>query len=123
MKSGLILAAAGLALSVCAAQGGSFGNAPWCAVQNLGAGDVVWDCEFRTAEECAPNVIADAATAQVLIRLVGPSDETRKAVEQAAAGLAEVDFTLEIPFVRMRKIEGLDTMVAAFTTDIPALDQ
>jgi acetylornithine deacetylase len=71
----------------------------------------------------APNVIADAATAQVLIRLVGPSDETRKAVEQAAAGLAEVDFTLEIPFVRMRKIEGLDTMVAAFTTDIPALDQ
>src|SRR5277367_7107781 len=36
----------------------------------------------------APNVIADAATAQVLIRLVGPSDQTRKAVEQAAAGLA-----------------------------------
>src|SRR5271170_4794882 len=35
----------------------------------------------------APNVIADAAAAQVLIRLVGPSDETRKAVEQAAAGL------------------------------------
>jgi acetylornithine deacetylase len=71
----------------------------------------------------APNVIADAATAQVLIRLVGPSDETRRAVEQAAAGLAEVEFTLEIPFVRMRKIEGLETMVAAFTTDIPALDQ
>ncbi len=71
----------------------------------------------------APNVIADAAVAQVLIRLVGPSDETRKAVEQAAAGLAEVEFTLEIPFIRMRKVEGLDTMVAAFTTDIPALSQ
>ncbi len=71
----------------------------------------------------APNVIADAATAQVLIRLVGPSDETRKAVEQAAAGLAEVEFTLEIPFIRMRQVEGLDTMVAAFTTDIPALSQ
>jgi acetylornithine deacetylase len=71
----------------------------------------------------APNVIADAASAQVLIRLVGPSEETRKAVEQAAAGLAEVEFTLEIPFIRMRQIEGLDTMVAAFTTDIPALDQ
>jgi aspartate/methionine/tyrosine aminotransferase len=24
----------------------------------LGAGDVVWDCEFRSAEECAPHVIA-----------------------------------------------------------------
>jgi acetylornithine deacetylase len=71
----------------------------------------------------APNVIADAASAQVLIRLVGPSEETRKAVEQAAAGLAEVEFTLEIPFIRMRQIEGLDTMVAAFTTDIPALNQ
>src|SRR3984957_12474723 len=71
----------------------------------------------------APNVIADAASAQVLIRLVGPSDETRKALEQAAAGLAEMEYVLEIPFVRMRKIEGLETMVAAFTTDIPALDQ
>jgi acetylornithine deacetylase len=71
----------------------------------------------------APNVIADAASAQVLIRLVGPSDETRKALEEAAAGLAEMEYVLEIPFVRMRKIEGLDTMIAAFTTDIPALDQ
>jgi acetylornithine deacetylase len=71
----------------------------------------------------APNVIADAASAQVLIRLVGPSEEVRKAVEQAAAGLVEVEYILEIPFIRMRRIEGLDTMVAAFTTDIPALDR
>jgi acetylornithine deacetylase len=69
----------------------------------------------------APNVIADAASAQVLVRLVGSSAETRKAIEQAIAGLAEVEFTLEIPFIRMRQVEGLETMVAAFTTDIPAL--
>jgi acetylornithine deacetylase len=69
----------------------------------------------------APNVIADAAAAQVLVRLVGPSEETRAAMELAVAGLAEVEFTLEIPFIRMRKVEGLETMVAAFTTDIPAL--
>jgi acetylornithine deacetylase len=69
----------------------------------------------------APNVIADIAGAQVLIRLVGPSEETRRAIEQAVAGLAEVEFTLEIPFIRMREVEGLETMVAAFTTDIPAL--
>jgi hypothetical protein len=50
--------AAVMGAGVPAAQAGSFGNAPWCAVQNLGAGDVVWDCEFRTAEECAPHVIA-----------------------------------------------------------------
>jgi acetylornithine deacetylase len=69
----------------------------------------------------APNVIADAANAQVLVRLVGPSESTRKAIEEAVAGLAEVEFTLEIPFIRMRQVEGLETMVAAFTTDIPAL--
>jgi len=69
----------------------------------------------------APNVIADTAEAHALVRLVGPSHEVRAAIENAVAGLATVDFTLEIPFVRMRKIEGLDTMVAAFTTDIPAL--
>jgi acetylornithine deacetylase len=69
----------------------------------------------------APNVIADIAGAQVLVRLVGPSEPTRKAMEQAVAGLAEVEFTLEIPFIRMREVEGLETMVAAFTTDIPAL--
>jgi acetylornithine deacetylase len=69
----------------------------------------------------APNVIADAASAAVLVRLVGPSEETRRAIEQAVAGLAEVEFTLEIPFMRMRQVDGLDTMVAAFTTDVPAL--
>jgi acetylornithine deacetylase len=71
----------------------------------------------------APNVIADHAEAQVLIRLVGPAEETRAAVLKAAEGLADVDFSLEIPFQRMRKIEGLPTMIAAFTTDIPWLDR
>jgi acetylornithine deacetylase/succinyl-diaminopimelate desuccinylase-like protein len=69
----------------------------------------------------APNVIADAAEAQVLVRLVGPSEPTRRALEAAVAGLAEIDFTLEIPFMRLKAVEGLDTMIAAFTTDVPAL--
>ena len=69
----------------------------------------------------APNVIADHAEAQMLIRLVGPSDETKAAVLKAVEGLAEAEFTLEIPFRRFRAIEGLPTMVAKFTTDIPFL--
>jgi acetylornithine deacetylase len=69
----------------------------------------------------APNVIADEASAQVLVRLVGPSEQTRAALVAAAAPHAEVDFTLEIPFVRLRAVDGLPTMVAAFTTDVPAL--
>jgi acetylornithine deacetylase len=69
----------------------------------------------------APNVIADKAEAQVLVRLVGDSAPVRAALLEAAAGLAEVDFTLEIPFVRLRAVEGLPTMIAKFTTDIPQL--
>jgi acetylornithine deacetylase len=69
----------------------------------------------------APNVVADKAEAQVLVRLVGDSAPVKAALQQAAAGLAEVDFTLDVPFVRLRAIEGLPTMVAKFSTDIPQL--
>lgn len=69
----------------------------------------------------APNVIADQARAQVLYRLVGPAEPLRKEIEQAVSGLARADFVLEIPFVRLRTLEALPTMVAAFTTDIPWL--
>jgi acetylornithine deacetylase len=69
----------------------------------------------------APNVIADKAEAQVLVRLVGDSEPVRAALVEAAGDLAEVDFTLEIPFVRLRAVEGLPTMIAKFTTDIPKL--
>lgn len=69
----------------------------------------------------APNVIPDRAKAQLLYRLVGPSKKLREEVRAAVGELARVDFTLEIPFKRLRKIEDLPSMVAAFTTDIPAL--
>jgi acetylornithine deacetylase len=69
----------------------------------------------------APNVIADHAAAQLMIRLVGPSDETRQAIEAAVEGLAILDYRLEIPFMEFRHIEGIPTMVAAFTTDVPWL--
>ncbi|MES2393397.1 MAG: M20/M25/M40 family metallo-hydrolase [Acidobacteriota bacterium] len=69
----------------------------------------------------APNVIADKAEAHLLIRLVGPADETKAAIVDAAAGRCNVEFSLELPFVQMRALEGFDTMVAKFTTDIPSL--
>lgn len=69
----------------------------------------------------ATNVIADHAEAHILVRLVGPSEPVRKAILDAVGDLAEVHFTLDLPFMRMRQLDGLPTMVAAFTTDIPAL--
>jgi len=69
----------------------------------------------------APNVIADEAEAQVLIRLVSSSEPVRARVLEAAAGLAEVVFTLDLAFVRLRAVPGLPTMIAKFATDIPQL--
>ncbi len=69
----------------------------------------------------APNVISDHAGANLLIRLVGPTDELRRQIVAAVAGMAEVNFVLEIPFMEFGTVPGIDTMVAAFTTDIPAL--
>jgi acetylornithine deacetylase len=69
----------------------------------------------------APNVIADQAEAHILIRLVEDGDSTMAAIIAAATGRCEVNFTLKLPFVQMRALEGFDTMVAKFTTDIPSL--
>jgi acetylornithine deacetylase len=69
----------------------------------------------------APNVIPDKAKAHLLYRLIGPTAELRREIEHAVAGLANVEFILEIPFLRLRTLDGLPTMIAAFTTDIPAL--
>ena len=69
----------------------------------------------------APNVIADHAEAQLLIRLVTDSAPVREKILEAAKGLAEVSFTLDLAFVRLTAVEGLPTMIAKFATDIPQL--
>jgi acetylornithine deacetylase len=71
----------------------------------------------------APNVIADKAEAHLLIRLVGPSEEIRQAILTTVGDRAEVEFSLDLPFVRMRKVGDLPTMIAKFTTDIPSLTE
>ena len=69
----------------------------------------------------APNVIPDHAAAQLLFRLIGPTQELRQQVSEAVKGKAEANFTLEIPYMKLGTVPGIETMVAAFTTDIPAL--
>jgi len=69
----------------------------------------------------APNVIADKAEAHILIRTVGPSDDVKEAVTRVVAGRAAITFSLDMSFVRMRKVGELPTMIAKFATDIPSL--
>ena len=69
----------------------------------------------------APNVIPDYAHADLLYRLVGSSHDLRRQIIAVAGDRVQVTFPLELPFLRLRTVEGLPTMIAAFTTDIPKL--
>ncbi|HEX7958404.1 MAG TPA: M20/M25/M40 family metallo-hydrolase [Terriglobales bacterium] len=69
----------------------------------------------------APNVIPDHAKAQLLYRLVGPTQQLREQIKKTVGDLAQAEFRLEIPYMKFRRIPELPTMIAAFTTDIPAL--
>jgi len=68
----------------------------------------------------APNVVADEAKADIMIRLVGDPTATKEALHRAAEGRAELREVIEIPAVRLNALDGIETTVVAFTTDIPA---
>ncbi len=68
----------------------------------------------------APNVIADVASAEILVRLVGDSTETKQAIAHAVKGRADLLEVLEIPALHLGSLDGLETTVVAYTTDIPA---
>ena len=55
-----MLTTIGVAVALCLGVPSSraSGNAPWCAVVSVGAGGVIWDCHYRSVEECRPNVVA-----------------------------------------------------------------
>jgi hypothetical protein len=40
------------------AQASTYGDAPWCAVVNEGAGNPVWECEYVSVADCEPYVTA-----------------------------------------------------------------
>ena len=69
----------------------------------------------------APNVIPDYAHADLLYRLIGPSQDLRRQILETAGAEVKVEFPLELPFLRFRTVDGLPTMIASFTTDIPKL--
>jgi hypothetical protein len=56
----IAIIAAGLAVGSMfdAPAGKASGDAPWCAVTEIGDGDGAWDCQYQTVEECVPRVLA-----------------------------------------------------------------
>ncbi len=67
----------------------------------------------------APNVIADEAKAEILVRLVGDAAPLRDAFAKAVGKRAQLNEVLCIPPIRFRNVDGLPTTVVSFTTDVP----
>jgi acetylornithine deacetylase len=67
----------------------------------------------------APNVIADAAKAEILVRLVGDPTPLREAFARLAGKQVQVKEILCIPPMRFQNVDGMPTTVVSFTTDVP----
>jgi acetylornithine deacetylase len=71
----------------------------------------------------APNVVPSSAEAELLVRTVGSHDAVRDAIRSAIGEGLQITEVLEVPPVRLRTVEGYDTAVFSYTTDIPFLER
>jgi len=69
----------------------------------------------------ADNVVAPAAEARLMARLVGPATDVVDVVRQWVGDRGAVEVGVTVPPVRLATIPGIETSVVAFATDIPAL--
>ncbi len=69
----------------------------------------------------AANVVPDKAQAQILFRVVEESEAFRKKVLDRIGGRAEIELVTESPMLLMEKLNGFDTEVFPFCTDLPWL--
>lgn len=67
----------------------------------------------------APNVIPDAASAEILVRLVGDPAAIRESYAAAVGGRAQLNEVLCIPAIQFVRVEDLPSTVVSFTTDVP----
>ncbi len=69
----------------------------------------------------AANVIPDEASAQVMFRTVSNAGDLRARVEEALKGRCEYQVVRETPALHLEKLDGFETDVVSFTTDLPYL--
>ncbi len=69
----------------------------------------------------APNVVADAARAELMFRLVDDGASIRDAVGRAVRSHAQAQEVLCTPAMRFGQLDGLPTTVVSYTTDLPFL--
>ena len=71
----------------------------------------------------APNVIADAALAEIAVRLVGDAAPVQEGLFRAVGNRAEVREILSIPAIRFDPLDGFETAIVAYTTDVPVFGE
>jgi acetylornithine deacetylase len=69
----------------------------------------------------ADNVIAPWAEARCMARLVSDPDELEAALRAWVGERATFTRSITVPAVRLGVVDGFETCVAAYATDIPAL--
>jgi acetylornithine deacetylase len=67
----------------------------------------------------APNIIPDHAMAEIYIRLVDDGNSTRASIAEAVKGLAEAKELALTPALHLESLDGFETTVVSYTTDIP----
>jgi acetylornithine deacetylase len=70
-----------------------------------------------------PNVIPDRARAEVMFRCVEPVEALKKRIEALVRDRAAIRYPFEVPIVRMDVIDGFETTIVAFSSDVPFLLQ
>lgn len=68
----------------------------------------------------APNVVPPSASAEVMFRTVSDAAQVLSAMAPLAP-LVAIESIMEVPPVRMATVDGFDTAVFPYTTDIPFL--
>ncbi len=69
----------------------------------------------------AANVIPPEAEAELMFRVVTNNESLKRLIESVAGSRVEVEYTFACDPVSTEKLDGFETTVVAFTTDIPAL--
>jgi acetylornithine deacetylase len=67
------------------------------------------------------NIIPAHAEAELMLRLVGDVEPTKKLLKKWAAGKAELEFGSYIPAQHFHTVPGFETAPVAYTSDIPLL--
>jgi acetylornithine deacetylase len=69
----------------------------------------------------AGNVIPPEAEAELMFRVVNSSDSLKGIIEVVAGSRVEIEYTFACDPVFTERLDGFETTVVAFTTDIPQL--